>query len=156
MAQATWDAALTGTNSNANQQGQQSLTPSVSRIVVQGSKGVGSSDPHKPAEESDSDSDDDSHVDQSQHTVQKPAVPEKVRIEELSPMPAAKDASIAPAPSSPTHRHYAEAPTVLNPIRVQLSPASRPNLQPQTPTGGSMRILDAAEAMKTSAKVCIA
>ena len=152
MAQATWESALTGSNSNANQQGLQSLNPAVSRIIVQDSKkGMGSSDPHKSAEESDSESDDDDSAESSLSRAHK-AHPAKYRYRSSVQCPRTRMHPSHVLP--PTHRSYAEAPTVLNPIRVQLSPPSRLNLTPQTPTGGSMQTLDAAEALKTSGKVC--
>lgn len=144
MAHEAWDAALTGSSSNAN---MSNLSPAVSRIVVQGSRGVSASDATSLDHESGSDSDDEADK-TSYHQGNGNAG--QLVINELTPVPEARaEASIMPAIS----HAFSETPTILNPMTVQLSPPSRPNLQPQEWTGGAMRAVDAVAALRTSAKV---
>ena len=144
MAHEAWDTALSGSSSNAN---MSNLSPAVSRIVVQGSRGIGTSDATGLGHESGSDSDDEADK-TSYHQVGGGAG--QLLINELAPVPEARaEASIMPAIS----HAFSETPRILNPMTVQLSPPSRPNLQPQEWTGGAMRVVDAVAALRTSAKV---
>ena len=145
MAQGSWDTALSGSSSNVN---FSNLSPAVSRIVVQGSRGISSPDAPSQGQNSESDSDDEG---EKMSQKQAGGAAGQLQINELNPVPGARaEAFIMPAIS----HAFSEEPTILNPMRVQLSPPSRPSLHPQEWTGGAMRVVDAVAALKSSGKVC--
>ena len=148
MAQAAWEAALIGSGSNVSQQNQhQTLSPAVSRIVVQGSKALKHPDIPSAAA-SDSDSDDETDKDVLQGGA---AAHGGLQIQELDP-------KHAPPPEirrAPLSVHTSpEAPHLLNPYTIELSASPRASPGRQTSAGNAMQILDAVEALRTSAKVC--
>ncbi|KAK9844333.1 hypothetical protein WJX74_000904 [Apatococcus lobatus] len=141
MAQGSWDTATSGSSNMSN------LFPAVSRIVVQGSRGTYA--PDAPNQGNDSESDSDEEADKSSRT-QGTGAAGQLRINELSPVLGARaEGSIMPAIS----HAFSEEPTILNPMKVHLSPPSRPDLRPQEWTGGAMRVVDAVAALKMSSKV---
>lgn len=144
MAHEAWDMAMSGGSSNAN---MSNLSPAVSRIVVQGSRGISPSDATRSGHDSDSDSDNEADKSSFHNSAGNAG---HFLINELTPVPDTRaDASIMPAMS----HAFLEKPTILSPMTVQLSPPSRSNSQPQEWTGGAMRVVDAVAALKTSAKV---